>query len=418
MVFFFGCQKTTEDTDKITVAVSIPPLKSVVEAIAKDHVQIVTLIPPGSSPESYEPSPGILSSLEDSLLYFSLGVPAEEANIKPKALQLNRDLTIINLHEEAAKSYPDLTVEGERDPHVWLSIKRVKIMTDVIKERLIRIDPDHASDYRRNAEDFQKLLDETDETIRETIEKLKSKEFIIYHPALGYFADEYGLTMIAVEEHGKEAGADELVFLDINATVEGRDILIDLVRKTAEQVSIPFGVGGGIRSMQDIRNVLNAGADKISMCTAAFRNPKLIEESAAEFGSERIVLAIDAKKREDGKGWNVMINGGNTDTGMDAVKWAQEAQRLGAGEILLTSVDRDGTKDGYDVELTKTVARNTDIKVTASGGAGSMEHFYEILTEGEADAALAASLFHFGIIDIGELKNFLKSKGVCVREKK
>jgi cyclase len=215
-----------------------------------------------------------------------------------------------------------------------------------------------------------------------------------------------------------EAGADELVFLDINATVEGRDILIDLVRKTAEQVSIPFSVGGGIRSMQDIRNVLNAGADKISMCTAAFRNPKLIEESAAEFGSERIVLAIDAKKREDGKGWNVMINGGNTDTGMDAVKWAQEAQRLGAGEILLTSVDRDGTKDGYDVELTKTVARNTDIKVTASGGAGSMEHFYEILTEGEADAALAASLFHFGIIDIGELKNFLKSKGVCVREKK
>ncbi|NLY97158.1 MAG: zinc ABC transporter solute-binding protein [Clostridiaceae bacterium] len=210
MVFFFGCQKTTEDTDKITVAVSIPPLKSVVEAIAQDHVQIVTLIPPGSSPESYEPSPGILSSLEDSLLYFSLGVPAEEANIKPKALQLNRDLTIINLHEEAAKSYPDLTVEGERDPHVWLSIKRVKIMTDVIKERLIRIDPDHASDYRRNAEDFQKLLDETDETIRETIEKLKSKEFIIYHPALGYFADEYGLTMIAVEEHGKEASIKQL----------------------------------------------------------------------------------------------------------------------------------------------------------------------------------------------------------------
>lgn len=210
-----------------------------------------------------------------------------------------------------------------------------------------------------------------------------------------------------------EQGADELVFLDITASYEKRGIMIDVVRRTAEEVFMPLTVGGGVRTVEDIRNLLNAGADKVSINTAAVKNPELITEGAKLFGSQCIVVAIDAKRR--GEGWEVYIHGGRTPTGIDAVKWAKEVVDRGAGEILLTSMDRDGTKAGYDIELTRTISEAVPVPVIASGGAGKPEHFYEGLTEGKADAVLAASVFHFREISIPELKRYLKERGVWVR---
>ena len=211
------------------------------------------------------------------------------------------------------------------------------------------------------------------------------------------------------------AGADELVFLDITASSDARNIVLDMVRRVAETVFIPFTVGGGIRTVDDFRQILREGADKISVNSAAIRNPGLIEEAAEKFGSQCVVLAIDAKRRTDGSGWNVFLNGGRVDTGMDAEEWAEKAVRLGAGEILLTSMDCDGTKAGYDLELTSRIAQAVPVPVIASGGAGSMEHFYEALTKGRADAALAASLFHYKELEIREVKEFLKERGIPVR---
>ncbi len=211
----------------------------------------------------------------------------------------------------------------------------------------------------------------------------------------------------------EEQGADELVFLDITASAEDRNIMIDVVMQVAETVFMPFTVGGGIRNVEDMRRLLEAGADKISINTAAVKRPEVIREGAERFGSQCIVVAIDAKRK--GKSWEVYIHGGRTPTGIDAVKWAVEAQRLGAGEILLTSMDMDGTKRGYDLELCRAVAEAVNIPVIASGGAGSMEDFYEVFTYSGVDAALAASLFHFREIYIPELKAFLKEKGVLVR---
>ncbi|MDD5355821.1 MAG: imidazole glycerol phosphate synthase subunit HisF [Candidatus Omnitrophica bacterium] len=212
--------------------------------------------------------------------------------------------------------------------------------------------------------------------------------------------------------------ADELVFLDITASYEKRNIIIDIVRRTAENVFMPFTVGGGIRNLSDIRNLLNAGAEKISINTAAVKNPKLIKESAKKFGSQCIVVAIDARRVVDNKRnkkWEVYINGGRTPTGKDAVKWAKEAQRQGAGEILLTSMDFDGTKDGYDVELNRRISEAVNIPIIASGGAGQPRHFKDVLTAGKADAALAASIFHYGEYSVGEIKKYLKREGVNVR---
>ena len=210
-----------------------------------------------------------------------------------------------------------------------------------------------------------------------------------------------------------EQGADELVFLDITASYEKRKIMIDVVKRTAEQVFMPLTVGGGIRTVDDIRELLNAGADKVSINTAAVKNPELITEGAKLFGSQCIVVAIDAKRV--GNRWEVFIHGGRTPTGLDAVEWAKEAVERGAGEILLTSMDRDGTKEGYDVELTRAVAEAVPVPVIASGGAGKKEHFYEGLVEGKADAVLAASVFHFREISIPELKEYLKRRGVPIR---
>ena len=210
------------------------------------------------------------------------------------------------------------------------------------------------------------------------------------------------------------AGADELVFLDITASPEAGSIMPDVVRKVAEQVFIPFTVGGGIRTVGDFREMLKAGADKISVNSAALKRPALISEAAYHFGSQCVVVAIDAKRRAGG-GWDVYLNGGRVNTGKDAVKWAVEACGLGAGEILLTSMDCDGTKDGYDIQLTRAVSENVGIPVIASGGAGTMEHFYQVLTEGKADAALAASLFHFRELEIHDLKRYLKDKGIEMR---
>lgn len=212
-----------------------------------------------------------------------------------------------------------------------------------------------------------------------------------------------------------EAGADELVFLDITATHEKRGTVLDMVRKVAETVFIPFTVGGGISSVEDFRELLLGGADKISINSAAIRNPRLIADAADKFGRQCVVVAIDAKRRDSGDGWNVYRNGGRVDTGLDAVTWARIADRLGAGEILLTSMDCDGTKAGYDIELTKTVSDAVSIPVIASGGAGNMEHFRDALTDGKADAALAASLFHFREIEISDLKRYLSSENVSVR---
>lgn len=212
-----------------------------------------------------------------------------------------------------------------------------------------------------------------------------------------------------------QAGADELVFLDITASSDNRRTVVDMVRKVAECVFIPFTVGGGIRTVDDFRALLREGADKISVNSSAINNPTLIHEAAEKFGSQCVVVAIDAKRREDGTGWNIYKNGGRIDTGLDAVQWARKAEQLGAGEILLTSMDCDGTKAGYDLELTRTISDNVSIPVIASGGAGTLEHFREALTEGGADAALAASLFHYKELEIKEVKEYLRENGVSVR---
>lgn len=212
-----------------------------------------------------------------------------------------------------------------------------------------------------------------------------------------------------------KAGADELVFLDITASSDQRNIVVDMVRRVAENIFIPFTVGGGIRTVDDFKAILREGADKISVNSAAIDNPYLISEAADRFGSQCVVLAIDAKRREDGSGWNIYKHGGRIDCGIDAVEWAMKAAGLGAGEILLTSMDCDGTKAGYDIELTRTISENVNVPVIASGGAGTKEHFYEALTDGKAEAALAASLFHYKELEISEVKEYLKSKNVPVR---
>ncbi len=210
-------------------------------------------------------------------------------------------------------------------------------------------------------------------------------------------------------------GADELVFLDITATSDKRKTVTELVRKVAAQVFIPFTVGGGIRTVDDFKEVLREGADKVAVNSAAINNPELIAEAADKFGSQCVVLAMDAKRRADGSGWNVYKNGGRLDTGIDAVEWAERAIKLGAGEILLTSMDCDGTKNGYDIELTRKIADLGEVPVIASGGAGNKEHFLEALTEGHAEAALAASLFHYKELSISEVKEYLRENGVNVR---
>ena len=212
-----------------------------------------------------------------------------------------------------------------------------------------------------------------------------------------------------------QAGADELVFLDITASSDARGTVVDMVRKVAECVFIPFTVGGGIRTVDDFRALLREGADKISINSSAINTPELIHEAADKFGSQCVVVAIDAKRRADGSGWNIYKNGGRIDVGIDAMEWAKKVESLGAGEILLTSMDCDGTKAGYDIELTNTIASNVSIPVIASGGAGSKEHFLDAFTKGKADAALAASLFHYKELEIKEVKEYLRENGVSVR---
>lgn len=212
-----------------------------------------------------------------------------------------------------------------------------------------------------------------------------------------------------------KAGADEVVFLDITASSDARATKVDMVRRVAEKVFIPFTVGGGIRTVEDFRAILREGADKVAVNSAAIMNPSLISEAAEKFGSQCVVVAIDAKRRADGSGWNIYKNGGRIDMGIDAVEWAVRAGELGAGEILLTSMDRDGTKNGYDIELTRTVSESVSIPVIASGGAGRLEHFYDSFAEGKADAALAASLFHFKELEIREVKKYLRDQGISVR---
>ena len=211
-----------------------------------------------------------------------------------------------------------------------------------------------------------------------------------------------------------KAGADELVFLDITASSDARKTVVDMVRHVAEEVFIPFTVGGGIRTVEDFRAILREGADKVSVNSAAIMRPELISEAADKFGSQCVVEAIDAKRRPDG-GWNIFKNGGRIDMGIDAVEWAIKAEKLGAGEILLTSMDCDGTKAGYDLELTRIISENVGIPVIASGGAGTMEDFYDAFTQGKADAALAASLFHFRELEIMELKDYLANRGISMR---
>lgn len=211
------------------------------------------------------------------------------------------------------------------------------------------------------------------------------------------------------------AGADEVVFLDITASSDARKTVVDMVRRVAEKVFIPFTVGGGIRTVDDFKEILREGADKVSINSSAINTPILISDAADKFGSQCVVVAIDARRRSDGSGWNVYKNGGRIDTGLDAIEWAEKAYKMGAGEILLTSMDCDGTKDGYDIELTKIISETVSIPVIASGGAGNMEHFYDALTEGKADAALAASLFHYKELEINDLKHYLHDKGVSIR---
>lgn len=212
-----------------------------------------------------------------------------------------------------------------------------------------------------------------------------------------------------------KAGADELVFLDITASSDARDTVVDMVREVAGKVFIPFTVGGGIRSVDDFKKLLREGADKISINSSAINHPQLIRDAADKFGSQCVVVAIDARRREDGSGWNIFKNGGRIDTGIDAVKWAAYVEEMGAGEILLTSMDADGTKAGYDLELTRKISETVSIPVIASGGAGTKEHFYDALTEGKADAALAASLFHYKELEIMDLKEYLQGRGISVR---
>lgn len=220
---------------------------------------------------------------------------------------------------------------------------------------------------------------------------------------------------VEIAEAYDKAGADELVFLDITASSDARSTVVDMVRKVAEKVFIPFTVGGGIRTVDDFRMLLREGADKISVNTAAIMNPELIRDAAEKFGRQCVVVAIDARRRPDGSGWNIYKNGGRVDMGIDAVEWAMQADRLGAGEILLTSMDCDGTKAGYDLELTRTIAEHVSVPVIASGGAGTKAHFYDALTEGKADAALAASLFHYKELEINVVKTYLQERGVSVR---
>ena len=220
---------------------------------------------------------------------------------------------------------------------------------------------------------------------------------------------------VAVAAAYDKAGADELVFLDITASLDNRATKVDMVRKVAEKVFIPFTVGGGIRTVDDFKAILREGADKVAVNSAAIMNPILISEAADKFGRQCVVVAIDAKRRADGSGWNIFKNGGRVDMGIDAVEWAMQADKLGAGEILLTSMDCDGTKNGYDIELTRMVSENVSVPVIASGGAGNMEHFYDAFTEGKADAALAASLFHYKEMEIRDLKKYLAGKGISVR---
>ncbi|WP_434304681.1 imidazole glycerol phosphate synthase subunit HisF [Clostridium botulinum] len=220
---------------------------------------------------------------------------------------------------------------------------------------------------------------------------------------------------IEIAEFYNKEGADEIVFLDISATYEGRATMIDVVRKTAEKLFIPLTVGGGIKNINDFRDILRAGADKISVNSSAIRNSKLIKKAAECFGSQCVVVAIDGKKRKDKDGWNVFINGGRIDTGLDAIEWAGKVEKLGAGEILLTSMDTDGTKEGYNLEFTNEVSKAVNIPVIASGGCGKLDHFGEIFEKSSADAALAASLFHFKELSIKEVKNYLKEEGFSVR---
>lgn len=220
---------------------------------------------------------------------------------------------------------------------------------------------------------------------------------------------------VELGEYYYNQGADELVFLDITATHENRGIMEKVVEKVAEKIFIPFTVGGGIKDIDDIRRILRAGADKVSLNSAAVKNKELIREAANYFGSQCIVLAVDAKKRDDNTGWNVYINGGRIDTGIDALEWIKEGVDLGAGEILLTSMDADGTKKGFDIELTKKVSEIVSVPVIASGGGGSLGDFEDVFNDGKADAALAASLFHYGELEIGDVKRYLKSKEIPIR---
>ena len=233
-----------------------------------------------------------------------------------------------------------------------------------------------------------------------------------------------GINFVGIKEVGDpvelarsyyEQGADELVFLDITATHEGRGIMKQVVERVAEKIFIPFTVGGGLKTMDDIKTILRAGADKISLNSAAVRDKTLIQEGSYTFGNQCIVLAVDARKRQDNSGWNVVINGGRIDTGIDALKWIEEGTKLGAGEILLTSMDADGTKQGFDIELTKAVSNITNVPVIASGGCGKLEHFYDVFKDANADAALAASLFHYGELSVGDVKSYLREKDIPVR---
>ena len=212
-----------------------------------------------------------------------------------------------------------------------------------------------------------------------------------------------------------KAGADEVVFLDITASSDGRDTVVDMVREVAKKLFIPFTVGGGIRTVDDFKAILREGADKVAVNSAAIKRPELISEAAEKFGSQCVVVAIDAKRREPFDGWNIYLNGGRVDTGIDALEWAVKAESLGAGEILLTSMDCDGTKEGFDIELTRTIADAVNIPVIASGGAGKLEHFTDAVTKGHADAVLAASLFHFKELEIKEVKQYMRDSGIDVR---
>ena len=220
---------------------------------------------------------------------------------------------------------------------------------------------------------------------------------------------------VSVGEAYSKAGADELVFLDITASNERRATVTEMVREVAKKVFIPFTVGGGIRSCDDVKAILREGADKVAINSAAIDRPELVKEAAEKFGSQCVVVAIDAKRREDGTGWNIFKHGGRIDTGIDAIEWAKIVTDLGAGEILLTSMDCDGTKNGYDIELTRKVAEAVDVPVIASGGAGELSHFYDALADGKADAVLAASLFHYKELEINQVKEYLKERGVSVR---